>query len=124
MQVARRFVVQRYPFDAVSGFESASRPRRNGKAAPELISRFRRDYAVHRLDDRDELGLFRTMDLALLPEAPRTLLKGSNGAEKVDSAEFWPVHLREIELAVSALPEQKAGQTDLPTCADDEVEVR
>jgi hypothetical protein len=102
MQVARRFVVQRHPFDAVGGFEPASRPRRNGKAAPELIS----------------------MDLALLPEAPRTLLKGSNGAEKVDSAEFWPVHLREIELAVSALPEQKAGQTDLPTCADDEVEVR
>ena len=34
------------------------------------------------------------------PEAPRTLLKRSDGAEKIDSAELWPVHIGEIELAV------------------------
>ena len=42
------------------------------------------------------------------PEAPRTLLKRTDGAEKIDSAELWPVHIGEIELAVSALPEQEA----------------
>jgi hypothetical protein len=57
------------------------------------------------------------------PEASRTLLKRSDGAEKIDSAKLWPVHIGEIKLAVSALPEQEAGQTDLATCADDEVEV-
>ena len=36
IELARRFVVQRYPSDAVCGFESASGPRRNDKAAPEL----------------------------------------------------------------------------------------
>ena len=58
------------------------------------------------------------------PEAPRSLLKRSDGAEKVDPTELWPVHIGEIELAVSALPEQEAGQTDLAAGADDEVEVR
>jgi len=57
------------------------------------------------------------------PEAPRTLLKRSDGAEKIDSAKLWPVDIGEIKLAVSALPEQEAGQTDLAACADDEVEV-
>src|SRR6516225_5238602 len=58
------------------------------------------------------------------PEPPGALLKRSDRAEKVDSAELWPVHIGEVELAVSALPQQEAGQTNLPTCADDEVRVR
>ena len=58
------------------------------------------------------------------PEPPGALLKRSDRAEKVDSAELWPVHIGEVELAVSALSQQEAGQTNLPTCADDEVRVR
>ena len=58
-----------------------------------------------------------------MPETPRTLLKRSHGAEKVDPTELWPVHVGEIKFTVSALPQQKAGQTDLAACADDEVKI-
>ena len=78
------------------------------------------DYiALHRVADPPISGHSR----ASPSETPRTLLKRSDGAQKIDSAELWPVHIREIELAASALPEQEAGQTDLATRADDEIEV-
>ena len=84
---------------------------------------------VVRLERKPRLSITRQADIhsysrGLSPEPSRTLLKRSNSAKKIDSAELWPGHIGEIELTVSALPQQKTGQTNLTTCTDDEVEFR
>src|SRR3546814_3239923 len=45
-------------------------------------------------------------------------------AQEVDLAKVRPVDLGEIELAVGALPEQEARQSQLAAGADDEVRIR
>src|SRR5579863_9602318 len=54
------------------------------------------------------------------PEASRALLKRADRAKKVDLAEVRPVDVREIELAVDALPEQEAREADLAAGANDQ----
>src|SRR5439155_12137560 len=54
-------------------------------------------------------------------EAAATLLKGADRAQEIDLAEGRPQHIGEIELAVGALPQQKAGQPDLAAGADDKI---
>jgi hypothetical protein len=42
------------------------------------------------------------------PKAPMSLLKGAYRTQEIDLAEGRPKHIREIELAICALPEEKA----------------
>jgi len=52
------------------------------------------------------------------------LLIASNCSQKVDFAKCRPVDIREIKLAISALPEQETRKADFTARADDEVRVR
>src|SRR6185437_6010996 len=61
---------------------------------------------------------------ALTAEASPALLVVTDGAQQIDAAKGRPVNVREIELRVGALPQQKAGQADLATGADDQIRIR
>ena len=60
----------------------------------------------------------------LAPKATLALLKSTQRAEEVDFTKGWPVDVREVKLAIGALPEQEAGKTDFAARADNEVRVR
>jgi hypothetical protein len=47
--------------------------------------------------------------MSSLAKTPRSLLKRTNRAQEVNLAECRPVHVREVKLAVDALPKQKSG---------------
>src|SRR5215468_3825098 len=57
------------------------------------------------------------------PEATVALLKRTHRAQEVDLAEGRPVDVREVVLAVGALPEQESGQPFLAARPDDEVRI-
>src|SRR5882724_11632237 len=53
--------------------------------------------------------------------SPAALLKGAYGPQEIDPAEGRPKHDREIELAIGALPQEKARKSDLAACPDDQI---
>src|SRR5262245_12824586 len=63
-------------------------------------------------------------DIGSAAEAALALLVGTDCAQEIDLAEGRPVRVAEVELAVGALPQEEAGETDLAAGADDEVRIR
>src|SRR5262245_9747976 len=63
-------------------------------------------------------------DTGSAAEAALALLVGTDCAQEVDLAEGRPVRITEVELAVGALPQEEAGETDLAAGADDEIRIR
>src|SRR6266511_3387647 len=61
--------------------------------------------------------------IRLLAEAAPPLRIGAQRAQEVDLAEGRPVGVGEVVLRVGRLPQQEAGQADLPRGADDQVGV-
>src|ERR1051325_4604291 len=55
---------------------------------------------------------------------PPALLKGAYGSQEVYLAEGRPEDVGEIELAIGALPQEKARKADLAACPDDQVGIR
>ncbi len=49
---------------------------------------------------------------------PVALLEITHRAQEIDFAKGRPVHIREVELAVRALPEQESGQADFAKSPD------
>ena len=49
------------------------------------------------------------------------LLKGTDRAQEIDPTKLRPEHVREVEFAVRALPQQETGEPDLAARSDDQV---
>jgi len=58
---------------------------------------------------------------ALLSAASMALLKGADRAQEIDPTKLRPEHIREVEFAVRALPQQETGEPDLAARSDDQV---
>jgi len=56
-------------------------------------------------------------------EAALALLIAADGSEEIDLAERRPARVAEIELAIGTLPEEEAGEANLPTCPNDEIRI-
>src|SRR5947209_5162717 len=56
-------------------------------------------------------------------ETAAALLKGADGAQKIDLAEGGPQDVGKIKFAVGALPQEKAREADFPARANDQIGV-
>lgn len=68
---------------------------------------------IHRRDE------FRVATLGPLTSMP--LLIGANSTQEVELPKGWPISVAKVKFADGVLPQEEAGQSDLPSGTHDEV---